>query len=78
MYEKELKCEIVLITSAAICLFVLCIPRLEELTTLFIHKNKLTYLPMSLANITTINMIVVTGDDLTRLPARLGNDPAIK
>ncbi|XP_061117669.1 leucine-rich repeat-containing protein 2 isoform X3 [Conger conger] len=51
--------------------------KLEELTTLFLHKNKLTYLPMELTNISTLKMIIVSGDLLVCLPSKLCDDPAI-
>lgn len=52
--------------------------RLEQLETLFIHKNNLTYLPQCLANISTLKMVVVSGDELTCLPSKLCRSPEIK
>ncbi|MEQ2279208.1 hypothetical protein AMECASPLE_007085, partial [Ameca splendens] len=51
---------------------------LEELTTLYVHKNNLSYLPLCLSNISTLKMIVVSGDELTCVPTKLCNDPEIK
>lgn len=55
-----------------------CVYRLEQLVTLFLHKNHLSYLPQCLTNIHTLKMIVVSGDELNCIPTRLCSNPAIK
>lgn len=52
--------------------------RLEQLVTLFIHKNNLSYLPHCLTKISTLKMIVVSGDELNCIPTRLCSNPDIK
>lgn len=56
----------------------MCVYRLEQLVTLFLHKNHLSYLPHCLTNIRTLRMVVVSGDQLTCVPTRLCSNPAIK
>lgn len=56
----------------------LCVCRLQQLESLFLHKNQLTYLPHCLCNIATLSMIVVSGDDLVCIPTRLCSNPDIK
>lgn len=56
----------------------MCVYRLEQLVTLFLHKNHLSYLPQCLTNIHTLAMIVVSGDELNCIPTRLCSNPAIK
>lgn len=56
----------------------LCACRLEQLVTLFVHKNNLTYLPQCLCNISTLKMIVVSGDELNCIPTKLCSSPEIK
>ncbi|XP_047655940.1 leucine-rich repeat-containing protein 2 isoform X2 [Tachysurus fulvidraco] len=53
------------------------IDRLEELQTMFLHKNNLKYLPMATANIVTLKMLVVSGDELTTFPSNLTENPDI-
>ncbi|XP_077376709.1 leucine-rich repeat-containing protein 2 isoform X2 [Festucalex cinctus] len=57
-----------------------CVPfvRLTELETLFVHKNRLSYLPHCLTNIATLKMVVVSGDHLVCVPTRLCSNPSIK
>lgn len=56
----------------------MCPSRLENLQTLFLHKNKLKYLPMSTAKIVTLKMLVVSGAELTCMPAYLTENPDLK
>lgn len=56
----------------------MCVHRLEQLVTLFLHKNHLSYLPQCLTNIHTLKMVVVSGDKLNCIPTRLCSNPAIK
>ncbi|XP_016522458.1 leucine-rich repeat-containing protein 2-like [Poecilia formosa] len=51
---------------------------LQQLSTLFVHQNSLSYLPVCLANISSLRMVVASGDGLTSVPTRLCNDPEIK
>lgn len=55
-----------------------CACRLEQLETLFVHKNNLSYLPVCLTNISTLRMIVVSGDQLTCIPTKLCSSAEIK
>ncbi|XP_049618538.1 leucine-rich repeat-containing protein 2 isoform X2 [Syngnathus scovelli] len=65
-------------TCTFVC-FTLCVcVRLKELVTLFVHKNRLSYLPHCLTNISTLKMIVVSGDQLVCVPTRLCSNPGIK
>ncbi|CAL8240290.1 unnamed protein product, partial [Gadus morhua 'NCC'] len=51
---------------------------LEQLRSLFIHKNRLSYLPHCLSNISSLNVIVVSGDELNCIPTHLCSNPDIK
>lgn len=51
---------------------------MENLVTLFVHKNNLSYLPQSLSDIPTLKMVVVSGDELRCIPTRLCSGPDIK
>jgi len=51
---------------------------LEQLRSLFLHKNHLSYLPHCLTNISTLNLIVVSGDELNCIPTLLCYNPDIK
>lgn len=55
-----------------------CVLRLEQLASLYVHKNNLQYLPLCLTNISTLRMVVVSGDELTCVPTKLCNNPDIK
>ncbi|XP_008304367.1 leucine-rich repeat-containing protein 2-like [Stegastes partitus] len=57
-------------------LAVMC--RLSQLVTLFVHKNNLSYLPHCLTNVSTLKVIVVSGDHLTCVPTKLCSNPDIK
>ena len=64
---------------ACVCVCVcVCVYRLEQLVTLFVHKNNLSYLPQCLTNVSTLKMIVVSGDQLTCIPTKLCSNPDIK
>lgn len=56
----------------------MCVYRLEKLVSLFIHKNNLLYLPQCLTNISSLQMVVVSGNDLNCIPTKLCNNPNIK
>lgn len=64
--------------AAARVVTVVCLCRLDKLETLFVHKNQLSYLPLCLANISTLQMVVVSGERLTCIPTRLCSSPSIK
>lgn len=42
--------------------------RLDNLQTLLLQKNKLTYLPRALVNMPKLSLLVVSGDDLVEIP----------
>lgn len=42
--------------------------RLDQLETLLLQKNKLTYLPRALVNMPKLTLLVVSGDDLVEIP----------
>ncbi|NXN87024.1 LRRC2 protein, partial [Bombycilla garrulus] len=45
--------------------------RLDELQTLLLQKNKLTYLPRALVNMPKLSLLVVSGDDLVEIPTAI-------
>ncbi|XP_061134135.1 leucine-rich repeat-containing protein 2-like isoform X2 [Syngnathus typhle] len=65
------------VACACLFQFVCVCVRLKELVTLFVHKNRLTYLPHCLTNISTLKMIVVSADQLVCVPTKLCSNPGI-
>ena len=39
--------------------------------TLFVHKNRMTYLPLSLNKLPNLKMVVVSADELNSYPSKL-------
>ncbi|KAJ1207266.1 hypothetical protein NDU88_002657 [Pleurodeles waltl] len=51
---------------------------LDELKTLLLQKNNLTYLPRSLTNMPKLEMLIVSGDNLVEIPSLLMETPSLK
>ncbi|MGH0166380.1 UNVERIFIED_CONTAM: hypothetical protein FKN15_050738 [Acipenser sinensis] len=52
--------------------------RLEEVQSLFLQKNPMTYLPLALCNLTKLSMIVVSGERMVKMPTAICSSPSIK
>nr|XP_055024806.1 leucine-rich repeat-containing protein 2 isoform X1 [Misgurnus anguillicaudatus] len=52
--------------------------RIEALETVFLHRNKIKYIPMSMSNITHLKMLVLSADELISIPSRFVDNPDIK
>lgn len=54
------------------------LPRLEELQSFLLYKNKLTYLPYALLNLKKLALLVVSGDHLVEIPTALCDSSTLK
>lgn len=52
--------------------------RIEALEMMFLHKNKIKYIPLSMSNITHLKMLVLSADDLYSIPSKFVDNPQIK
>lgn len=52
--------------------------RLQALEIIFLHKNKIKYIPLSMSNITHLKMLVLSADDLSSIPSKFVDNPEIK
>ncbi|XP_043103298.1 leucine-rich repeat-containing protein 2 isoform X2 [Puntigrus tetrazona] len=52
--------------------------RLESLEMLFLHKNKVRYVPMTMTNLVHLKMLVISADELYSIPSHLVDNPNIK